>query len=90
MNHIHQQYGYLADPHTAVGYLLADRFQEPGVPMVALATAHPAKFEAAVTQALPKVVNTHSALAGLDRLETRKTAMVSDPEAIKAFIRASC
>ena len=90
MNYIHQQYGYLADPHTAVGYLLADRFQEPGVPMVALATAHPAKFEAAVTQALPKVVNTHSALAGLDRLETRKTAMVSDPEAIKAFIRASC
>jgi threonine synthase len=36
--------GFLPDPHTAVGLAVARQFAEPGVPMVSLATAHPAKF----------------------------------------------
>ncbi len=44
--------GYLIDPHTAVG-LAAAQAQDlpPGVPMVALACAHPAKFPDAVETA---------------------------------------
>ena len=38
------QTGFLPDPHTAVGLAVARRFAEPGMPMVTLATAHPAKF----------------------------------------------
>jgi threonine synthase len=36
--------GPLLDPHTAVGEAVAGRHADPAVPMVALATAHPAKF----------------------------------------------
>jgi threonine synthase len=43
--------GFLPDPHTAVGLAVAGRFLEPGVPMVTLSTAHPAKFAAAVEAA---------------------------------------
>ncbi|HEY5153195.1 MAG TPA: threonine synthase [Acidimicrobiales bacterium] len=44
--------GVLVDPHTAVGLGAAARCrQDPAVPMVALATAHPAKFPDAVEAA---------------------------------------
>lgn len=43
--------GELLDPHTAVGYAVARQLAEPGVPMITLATAHPAKFPDAVEQA---------------------------------------
>src|SRR3546814_17638783 len=44
--------GQLIDPHTAVG-LAAARLSDvdPAIPMVTLATAHPAKFPAAVERA---------------------------------------
>ncbi|MEZ5841756.1 MAG: threonine synthase [Hyphomicrobiales bacterium] len=43
--------GYLADPHTAVGLAVARRNAIPGVPMITLSTAHPAKFPDAVVAA---------------------------------------
>lgn len=43
--------GYLLDPHTAVGVFVAQKFEKPSTPMVTLATAHPAKFPAAVKSA---------------------------------------
>lgn len=43
--------GYLLDPHTATGIHVARRFERPRAPMVTLATAHPAKFPAAVNSA---------------------------------------
>jgi threonine synthase len=43
--------GELLDPHTAVGYAVARQLAEPGVPMITLATAHPAKFPDAVESA---------------------------------------
>src|SRR5439155_25374622 len=35
--------GFLADPHTAVGLAVARQFADKAEPMIALATAHPAK-----------------------------------------------
>lgn len=44
--------GELVDPHTAVGLAVArDHGPQPGVPLVTLATAHPAKFPDAVEAA---------------------------------------
>ncbi|HEY2331611.1 MAG TPA: threonine synthase [Acidimicrobiales bacterium] len=44
--------GRLVDPHTAVGLGVVDRLRrDPAVPVVALATAHPAKFPDAVEAA---------------------------------------
>lgn len=42
----------VVDPHTAVGLAGAERFAAPGVPMVTLATADPAKFPEAVNRAI--------------------------------------
>ena len=56
---VHQNSQYLADPHTVIGITAGRKFREPGVPMVAMATAHPAKFPDAmraatgITPALP-------------------------------------
>ena len=44
--------GHLVDPHTAVGVAVAEKeMRDPAVPMVVLATAHPAKFPDAVEAA---------------------------------------
>ena len=51
---LHHRTGYLADPHTAVGIGAARACQAGGraaVPVVCMATAHPAKFPGAVEQA---------------------------------------
>lgn len=45
--------GYVADPHTAVGIAAAAKVaRDPKLPMVTLATAHPAKFPDAINTAI--------------------------------------
>lgn len=47
-----RRFGETIDPHTAVGYVVAQQHRrDPAVPMVVLATAHPAKFPDAVEKA---------------------------------------
>ena len=47
-----RRFGETIDPHTAVGYAVAQQHRrDPKVPMVVLATAHPAKFPDAVQKA---------------------------------------
>ena len=49
---LYRRTGYLADPHTAVGVGAAAAVRAaPAVPVVCMATAHPAKFPDAVEQA---------------------------------------
>ncbi|HVR30628.1 MAG TPA: threonine synthase, partial [Thermoanaerobaculia bacterium] len=50
---VYREHGYLLDPHTAVGWLAiqALRAEHAGSPGIVLATAHPAKFPAAVEAA---------------------------------------
>ncbi len=49
---VHARDGMLIDPHTAVGVAVAESSEgDPSVPVVALATAHPAKFPDAVEAA---------------------------------------
>ncbi len=72
MRSMHERYGYVACPHTAVGLEAAERYRnETGddTPMVVLATAHPAKFDDAVKAALgvpPPRVPALEALKGPD------------------------
>ncbi|WP_136249307.1 threonine synthase [Halomonas borealis] len=48
----HHRTQEILDPHTATGYRAAERERgDPGVPMITLATAHPAKFAEAVVKA---------------------------------------
>jgi threonine synthase len=82
----HQETGYLLDPHTAVGVHAARAHREEGVPMVCLATAHPAKFGDAVNRAIGRPPELPPALAGLDQLESRCEVLPAEIGAVKEFI----
>jgi len=52
MKKIHVDHGILVDPHTAIGIAAARaKRKDKTIPMVAVATAHPAKFPDAVEKA---------------------------------------
>lgn len=81
--------GELVDPHTAVGLgaLMAQR-GDPGVPMIALACAHPAKFPDVVTRATGRIPALPAHLSGLMDAEERLTLIPNDADAVKALMRA--
>ncbi len=81
-----RRYGYLLDPHTAVGVRAARQLRS-GRPVICLATAHPAKFGEAVLRATGREVELPPALAKLEAMETRCTFLDPDPGQIKEFIR---
>jgi threonine synthase len=63
---VHRRFGYLLDPHGAIGWLAANdalRTAEPGSIAVFLATAHPAKFREVVEPAIGAPVALPAALA---------------------------
>ena len=87
---VYEEEGYLVDPHTAVGIAVARKQAEPGLPLVCLATAHPAKFDSAILRALGEDAPDfgHPLLEGLGAAESRKTVLPADVDRVKAFIRA--
>jgi threonine synthase len=81
--------GYLLDPHTAIGVraarsLLAERSETP---VVALATAHPAKFPEAVERATGRHPALPPHLADLMDRRERFTVLPNDQAAVEHFIR---
>jgi threonine synthase len=81
--------GELVDPHTAVGLAAAARIgpAHRATPLVALATAHPAKFPEAVEAAAgvaPEIPNSVFRLASRPE---RITSIPADLETAKLFIR---
>ena len=78
--------GFLPDPHTAVGLAVAAHFAEPGVPMVTLATAHPAKFPEAVIAAAGVEPELPEALAGILDREERYATLANDRRAVEDYI----
>ena len=79
---------YLADPHTAIGLAAGKRFKEAGIPMVAAATAHPAKFPDAVFAATGIRAELPPHLADLFEREERYTTMSSEISGLQAAVRA--
>ncbi len=88
--------GYILDPHTAVGVAVAERFlrmpalSDEGVEAVSticLATAHPAKFTAAIEQAIGTAAH-HPALDALANAETRCDTIANDEAAIRDYLIA--
>lgn len=77
---------YLLDPHTACGVAVARNAGLDGDPVVCLATAHPAKFPAAIRQALDEDVARHPAIDALMGLPTRCEVLSNDQESVRAFI----
>ena len=78
--------GYLLDPHTAVGVHVASKFERPQSPMVVLATAHPAKFPAAVKSASGIDPALPAWLADLMDREERFEVLPAELKAIEGFV----
>ena len=85
---VHESTGMLIDPHTAVGVKAAREHVEAGVPMITLATAHPAKFPDAVERATGVRPSLPDHLAGLFDLPERTTSLANDLAVVEAFVEA--
>jgi threonine synthase len=82
--------GYCIDPHTAVGIAVAEKeTRDPAVPIVALSTAHPAKFPDAVEAACGHRPVLPDWLADLGGRPERVTRLPADQTAVERFIIAA-
>jgi threonine synthase len=83
--------GILVDPHTAIGIAAAraqrDEANDHGAPIVALATAHPAKFGDAVERATGVRPALPPALAEMMERPERITILPNDITAVSRFVR---
>lgn len=82
-----ERFGYLVDPHTAVGIAAAAQSNAEG-PVVSLATAHPAKFPDAVARATGRSLARHPRLDALDERHARKVKLPADFQQVRDYLRA--
>lgn len=84
---VYAESGYLLDPHTAVGMCVGQKLKSGHIPLVILATAHPAKFAEVIESAVDNVEVMHPILSGLENLPIRKKVLPAEVESVKKFIR---
>ncbi|MEO8299846.1 MAG: threonine synthase, partial [Burkholderiales bacterium] len=84
-----QRFGQLIDTHTADGLKVAREHVQPGVPMIVLETALPAKFAETIREAVGIEPPRPAALAALESLPKRFEVMQPDVEQVKRFIAAN-
>ncbi len=90
---VQQRTGIIVDPHTAVGIGVAESLAadgvlaDPSVPVVALATAHPAKFPDAVEAAIGVRPALPDSLGDLFDREERVEHAPATLEAVEALVR---
>ena len=88
IEHFYQSTGELLDPHSAIGAWIArGKSREKVVPVVSLATAHPAKFPQAVQQATGITPKLPKHLSDLYDRPERCTVLPNDVSAVQNFIR---
>ncbi|RKT28235.1 threonine synthase [Roseovarius halotolerans] len=84
---VHAATGELLCPHSAVGVKVADEMRVPGTPMITLATAHPAKFPAAVEAASGVHPPLPERMSDLYERSERVTGVANDLGAIETLIK---
>jgi threonine synthase len=88
MRGAYEDCGEIIDPHTAIGLAAARRADIPGdVPIVTLATAHPAKFRDAVERATGVRPALPARLGDLFSREERCVSLPGDYDSLTAYIR---
>jgi threonine synthase len=80
------RHGYLLDPHTAVGVHVGLADQSDAAPLICLATAHPAKFSAAIQEATGKDLARHPDLDALRDRPTRCAVLPADAQAVRTYL----
>ena len=83
---VYEVYGTMVDPHTADGIKVGLEHREPGVPLICMETAQPAKFDDAIREALGIEPVRPIELADLEKLPQNKHVMDADVNAVKQFI----
>jgi threonine synthase len=81
-----ENHGSMIDTHTADGVKVAAERVEPGVPMIVLETALPAKFAETIREALGCEPERPAGLAGIEALPKRFTVMTPDVARVKTYI----
>jgi len=81
------KFGDMVDTHTADGLKVAREHLQPGVPMLVLETALPAKFAATIQEALGREPVRPAALEGIEALPKRFSVMPVDALQVKAYIQ---
>ena len=85
-----QETGVMIDTHTADGLKVALAHRQPGVPMLVLETALPAKFAATIREATGQDPEPPAALRDIENLPKRFTVMPPDVAQVKQFIEQHC
>jgi threonine synthase len=81
-----EKFGTVIDPHTADGLKVGLEHREPGIPLVCLETALPAKFEDAIVEALGRRPERPAGLEQLENLPQRYEVLDVDVDAVKTVI----
>ena len=83
---VYEVYGTMIDTHTADGIKVGLEYREPGVPLICMETAQPAKFEEAIREALEIDPQRPADLVDLELRPQRKVVLEADVAAVKQFI----
>ena len=88
MRRVHDETGYVAAPHTAVGLEAVRRRRADGVsgPVIVLSTAHPAKFPDAVAEATGVTPSAPPRLARLWEAPTAVDTIPAELDALRRYI----
>jgi threonine synthase len=87
---VHASAGVVIDPHTADGVKVARAHVEPGVPMICLETALPAKFAETIVEAIGRVPERPAVYADLESRPQRFDVLPADVQALKRYIETHC
>jgi len=82
------KYGLMIDTHTADGVKVAREHLTPGVTMIVLETALPAKFNETIREALGRDAARPAGFENIEDLPQRLVVMTTDIDKMKAYIAA--
>ncbi|MGE5027191.1 MAG: threonine synthase [Betaproteobacteria bacterium] len=83
-----EKYGVMIDTHTADGVKVGLEHRDPGIPLLCLETALPAKFEETIREALGRDPERPEELKGIGNLPQHVEVMSADTEKVKQFVAA--
>jgi len=83
---VHARYGVIIDTHTADGVKVARERLTPGVPMIVLETALPAKFNETIQEALGREAERPAGFENIESLPQRFEVMPADVGRLKQYI----
>jgi threonine synthase len=85
-----ERHRVMVDTHTADGLKVAREHVEPGVPMIVLETALPAKFAATIHEALGREPERPAGLEGIESRPKRFTVLPAQVGPVQRYIEEHC